>query len=424
MNSIRRIAMLSVHTCPLAVLGGKKTGGMNVYVRDLSREFGRRGIKVDVFTRSQNPCIPHVNDMLGENARVIHIPTGPEIPLDPDRVYPHLPEFVQNVKTFVAQEDIHYDLIYSHYWLSGVAAHELRASWGVPVVQLFHTLGLMKERIAGESSERTMSVRVFSESDIMSWADRLIALTPAERAQMLWLYRANRRKIEVVPPGVDLARFRPMPSEAAKQAIDLPVDRRMLLFVGRIEPLKGVDTIFEAMAIINRDTPQLLNNLSLIIIGGNPDETGENAEMDRLKALRVSMGLSDLVMFIGAKDQDTLNYYYAASEALVMPSDYESFGMVALEALASGTPVIASEVGGLAFLVQDGYNGYHVPVRDPAALAEKIRVILEHPEKRQELAYNATCYAQNYAWSRIADELLNVFEGVIAPQAQVSVLRR
>jgi D-inositol-3-phosphate glycosyltransferase len=241
---------------------------------------------------------------------------------------------------------------------------------------------------------------------------------------MLWLYRTDRKKIEVVPPGVDLARFRPMSSEAAKQAIDLPIDRRMLLFVGRIEPLKGVDTIFEAMALIKRDAPDLLNNLSLVIIGGNPDETGENAEMDRLKELRISMGLGDLVMFIGAKDQDTLNYYYAASEALVMPSDYESFGMVALEALASGTPVIASEVGGLAFLVQDGYNGYHVPVRDPAALAEKIRVILGHPEKRKELAHNAVCYAQNYAWQCIANELLNVFEGVITPQAQVSVLRR
>src|SRR2546423_334418 len=134
---IRRIAMLSVHTCPLAVLGGKKTGGMNVYVRDLSRELGRRGIKVDVFTRSQNPCIPHINEMLGENARVIHIPTGPETPLDPDRIYDHLPEFVANVLAFVEREGIRYDLIYSHYWLSGVAAHELRAVWGVPVVQLF-----------------------------------------------------------------------------------------------------------------------------------------------------------------------------------------------------------------------------------------------------------------------------------------------
>jgi D-inositol-3-phosphate glycosyltransferase len=414
MQSIRRIAMLSVHTCPLAVLGGKKTGGMNVYVRDLSRELGRRGIKVDVFTRSQNPCIPHVNEMLGENARVIHIPTGPEIPLDPDEVYPHLPQFVENVLTFVAQEGIRYDVIYSHYWLSGVAAHKLRDAWGVPVAQLFHTLGLMKDRIARGPADKPLGIRALAETDIMSWADRLIALTPAESAQMLWLYRANRHKIDIVPPGVDLARFRPIPAEAAKQALGLPTDRRMLLFVGRIEPLKGVDTIFEAIALIKRDAPRLLDNLCLSIIGGDPDDpAGDNAEMDRLKALRCDMGLNDLVVFLGAKDQDMLKYYYAASEALITPSDYESFGMVALEAMASGTPVIASEVGGLAFLVQDGVTGYHVPVRDPAALADKIRTVLEQPDTRRELGQNAVRVAQDYAWPKIADRLLAVFEDMI-----------
>jgi D-inositol-3-phosphate glycosyltransferase len=417
-HSIRRIAMLSVHTCPLAVLGGKKTGGMNVYVRDLSRELGRRGIKVDVFTRSQNPCIPHINEMLGENARVIHIPTGPETPLDPDQVYAHLPEFVDNVLAFVEREGIRYDLIYSHYWLSGVAAHELRAAWGVPVAQLFHTLGLMKDRIAREPAERPIGIRALAETDIMSWADRVIALTPAEEAQMLWLYRANRRRIEVVPPGVDLSRFRPIPPESAKQAIGLPADQRMLLFVGRIEPLKGVDTIFEAMALIRRDTPRLLDNLCLTIIGGSPDDpAGDNAEMERLKVRRLELCLDKVIMFLGAKDQDTLNYYYAASEALIMPSDYESFGMVALEAMASGTPVIASEVGGLAFLVQDGVTGYHVPVREPAALADKIRTVLEQPYKRHELGENARQRAQAYAWPRIADRLLDTF-------AELTPLRR
>ncbi len=406
--------MLSVHTCPLAVLGGKKTGGMNVYVRELSRELGRRGIKVDVFTRSQNPCIPHINEMLGENARVIHIPTGPESPLDPDQVYPHLPEFVDNVLAFVEREGIGYDLIYSHYWLSGVAAHELRAAWGTPVAQLFHTLGLMKDRIAREPAEKPIGIRALAETDIMSWVDRLIALTPAEQAQMLWLYRADRRKIEIVPPGVDLSRFRPIPPESARQALGLPADHRMLLFVGRIEPLKGVDSIFEAMALIKRDTPHLLDNLCLTIIGGNPDDpAGDNAEMERLKALRIALGLDRLIVFLGAKDQDTLNYYYAASEALIMPSDYESFGMVALEAMASGTPVIASQVGGLAFLVQDGVNGYHVPVREPAALAEKIRTVLEQPDKRRELGENARQCAQCYAWPKIADRLLDIFAEMI-----------
>jgi D-inositol-3-phosphate glycosyltransferase len=414
MIPVRRIAMLSVHTCPLAVLGGKKTGGMNVYVRELSREFGRRGIKVDVFTRSQNPCIPHVNDMLGENARVIHIPAGPEWPLDPDQVYPHLPEFVANVRAFTEAQTIGYDLIYSHYWLSGLAAHELRGVWGAPVAQMFHTLSMMKDRIANEPVDRPVSLRAFIEADIMSWADRLIVATPAERAQMLWLYRANRRTIEVVPPGVDVNRFRPLEPAAAKQAIGLDADQKLLLFVGRIEPLKGVDTIFDAMSIIKRDAPHLLDKLSLGIIGGDPDAPADdNKEMDRLKALRCELGLSDLVVFLGAKDQDTLNYYYAASEVLIMPSDYESFGMVALEAMASGTPVIASEVGGLAYLVRDNHNGYHVPVREPQALAAKIRTILEDPAERNRLAHNAHEYTQDYAWPKVADRLLDIFASIL-----------
>lgn len=414
MTSVRRIAMLSVHTCPLAVLGGKKTGGMNVYVRDLSRELGRRGIQVDVYTRSQDPCVPHVNDTLGENARVIHVPTGPEAPLDPDHVYPYLPQFTANVLKFAEDNHLRYDLIYSHYWLSGLAARELRAAWGVPVVQLFHTLGLMKDRIAREPAARPINLRACSEAEIMGWADRLIASTPAERAQMLWLYRANRRAIEIVPPGVDLTRFHPLSPEVAKQAIGLPADQRMLLFVGRIEPLKGVDTIFEAMSLIKRDTPRLLDNFGLSIIGGNPDDpAGDNDEMERLKSLRLQLDLDELVTFLGAKDQDTLNYYYASSEALVMPSDYESFGMVALEAMASGTPVIASEVGGLAFVVQDGVNGYHVPVREPAALAAKIRTLLEQPRIRQRLARNAILCAQDYAWPKIADRLLDIFGALI-----------
>src|SRR5450755_4868508 len=236
MGAVRRIAMLSVHTCPMAVLGGKKTGGMNVYVRELSRELGRRGIKVDVFTRSQNPCIPHINDMLGENARVIHTLAGPEEPLEPDAIYPYLPEFTQQVLEFAEKNALKYDLIYSHYWLSGLVAHELRAAWGVPVVQLFHTLGMMKDRIAHVASDHPVSLRTFSEADIMSWADKLIASTPAERTQMLWLYHANRHKIEVISPGVDLGRFKPLPPDVAKRAIGLSPDLRMLLFVGRIEP--------------------------------------------------------------------------------------------------------------------------------------------------------------------------------------------
>ena len=417
---LRRIALLSVHTCPLAVLGGKKTGGMNVYVRELSRELGRRGIKVDVFTRSQNPCIPHVNEMLGENARVIHIPTGPEAPLDPDEVFPYLDEFVANVLAFAERDNVHYDLVYSHYWLSGWAAQKLRAAWDVPVVQMFHTLGRMKARIAHEPAEGPVSTRVLTETEIMTWADKVIAATPAERAQLLWLYRVRRGAIEVIPPGVDLVRFHPTDREAALRAIGCPASKKLLLFVGRIEPLKGIDTLFEALALLKRQFRDLPDDLVLSIIGGNPDAS-DDPEMERLKERCRVLGLADRVVFLGAKDQDVLNKYYAAAEALIMPSDYESFGMVALEAMACGTPVIASEVGGLAFLVQDGRNGYLVPVREPAVLADRIRRLLQNPEKRAAMARYARLNAEGYGWPHIANRLLAVFEELLpAEQAVVA----
>ncbi len=419
-SSIKRIAMLSVHTCPLATLGGKKTGGMNVYVRDLGRELGRRGIEVDVFTRSANPDVAHVT-ALGDNARVIHIRCGPEVYLGSRDIYPYLPEFVENVPDFVAAEGNRYDVIYSHYWLSGWAAHELRARWDVPVVQMFHTLGRMKNRIAQTTGELESNIRIFTETDVMTWADRLIAATPAERAQLLWLYRADRRKIEVIPPGVDLQRFHPLPREEAQRQIGVPPHHRMLLFVGRIEPLKGVDNILHAVALLRADYPALLADVCMCVIGGDADEETPESEMVRLKALRDELGLEDRVTFLGARDQDTLQNYYAAAEALIMPSDYESFGMVALEAMACGTPVIASEVGGLAFLVQDGVNGFHVPTREPTALADRIRVILSQPEVGRRISEAAYETAQHYSWPLIADRLLGVFEDVKREHAGLRV---
>ncbi len=415
--------MLSVHTCPLATLGGKKTGGMNVYVRDLSREFAKRGIAVDVFTRSQDPCQPHVNETLAEGARVIHVPTGPETPLDTTDVYPHLPQFVSNVLTYVDQERLHYDVIYSHYWLSGWAAHELRAAWGTPVAQMFHTLGHMKNRIADDrptAQNGLRDIRIFTETDIMSWADVLIAATPAERAQMLWLYQADRRKISVVPPGVDTQHFQPIEPDIARQEIGIPQRHRMLLFVGRIERLKGVETLLHATDIIRREKPYLADQMCVTIIGGNPEEVSHpDTEMARLEAIRQKLGLHGLVTFIGARDQDRLRYYYSAADALILPSDYESFGMVALEAMACGAPVIASEVGGLAYLIRDGETGFHVPVREPDVLASRILGLLENPEAHARMRAAAHEAAQGYAWAHIADQLLTVFASLAQPRTGV-----
>jgi D-inositol-3-phosphate glycosyltransferase len=305
MKPIKRVAMLSVHTCPLAMLGGKETGGMNVYVRDLSRELVRRGIAVDVFTRSQNSHLPHVMHRLGPLGRVIHIPTGPEVPYDKNKVFDYLPEFVDNVKRFACTENVQYDVIHSHYWLSGWAARELREAWGAPIVQMFHTLGKMKDAVASDPSQRETARRIEVETEIVQFADRLVAATPAEKHQMLKLYNADPATISIVPPGVDADHFKPMPMKMARQHLGVDTNDWMILFVGRIEPLKGVDTLIRAMALLAHECPTWVSRLSLAIIGGDPN-TNENAEMERLKQMHAELKLGKLVVFLGAKDQDTL----------------------------------------------------------------------------------------------------------------------
>lgn len=414
--TIRRVAMLSVHTCPLATLGGKETGGMNVYVRDISREFNRRGIFVDVFTRSQNSELPRISNPLGHRGRVIHLPAGPEAPYDKNKVFDHLPEFVDGVIQYAETEHASYDVLFSHYWLSGWVARALCARWGTPIVQMFHTLGHMKNRIAQRDSDLETGLRIEIETEIVRYADRLIAATPAEKAQLTWLYGADPHKIRVISPGVDLKRFHPIDKNLAKSAIGVAEEHRLILFVGRIEPLKGIDTLLRAMALLARRYPEQLSKICVSIIGGDPSqgEEAENAELTRLQELRAELGIGGLVTFLGAKDQDTLQYYYSAAEMVIVPSHYESFGMVALEAMACGTPVIASEVGGLAFVVRDGVTGFHVPQRDPEALAAKIELLLSDEILRLLLGRRAACWAESYGWPVIADRLLVLFHEIVA----------
>jgi len=407
-----RIAMLSYHTCPLATLGGKDTGGMNVYVRDLTRELGRLGIHVDVFTRSQDEHVPHVLHDLGYGNRVVHVPAGPEVPLPREELVTYIPEFVRGIKEFAQVKDLQYDLIHSHYWMSGIAARDLKAFWEVPVVHMFHTLGVMKQRVARTLEEREGEYRLEGELEVLALSDRIVAATQAEMAQLLWLYQADTSKIVIIPPGVDISHFYPIPEDEAKEFIGIPPCERMLLFVGRIEPLKGIDTLMQAIAVMKP------NNLRvcLSVIGGEPEVGSEmeNDEMVRLQDLRQNIGLDDLVAFLGKRRQDTLPYYYSAADVVVLPSFYESFGMVALEAMACGTPVVVSQVGGLAFLVQDGDTGFTVPVDDPNALAERLTELLENPDLHQRMGKRAVEFAQDYAWEVIAKRIARLYNNALA----------
>ena len=407
-----RIAMLSFHTCPLATLGGKDTGGMNVYVRDLTRELGRIGVHVDVFTRSQDEHVPHVLHDLGYGNRVVHVPAGPEVPLPKKELATYIQDFVEGVHHFTQIKNLQYDLIHSHYWMSGIAARDLKARWDIPVIHMFHTLGLMKQRVARTADVVEGEYRLVGEREVLSMADRIVAATQAEMAQLLWLYQADTSKIVIIPPGVDTSHFYPIPEDEAKEFIGIPPCDRMLLYVGRIEPLKGIDTVMQAITLMKLSDLRVC----LTVIGGDPRVSlkTENKEMARLHALREDIGLNDFVTFLGKRGQDTLPYYYSAADAVVMPSFYESFGMVALEAMACGTPVVASQVGGLAFLVKDGETGYTVPVDDPQALAVRLTNLLENPELQHDMSQRAMTFAQDYAWEAIAEKIVGQYREIIS----------
>jgi D-inositol-3-phosphate glycosyltransferase len=390
---------------------------MNVYVRDLTRQLGRIGVHVDVFTRSQNEHVPHVLHDLGYGNRVVHIPAGPEVPLPKKELASYVTDFVAKIAEFTEQKGIQYDLIHSHYWMSGIAARELKARWNIPVIHMFHTLGHMKNRVAG-FGEAEGDYRIRGEEEVIRSVDRVVAATPAELAQLQWLYKADTQKVVVVPPGVDTSHFYPIDQDEAKEYTHVPLHHLNVLFVGRIEPLKGIDILIKALGLVNQQDNSLIHpkHFCVAIIGGDPDVSREDMtrEMTRLQNLRESVGVGDMVTFLGKKSQDSLPYYYSATDVLVMPSHYESFGLVALEAMACGTPVIASQVGGLAFLVKDGVTGFHVPGDDPEALSQRLLEILTDEKLRSKMGQQAAEYAKQYDWALIAEKLLVVYEDMLA----------
>jgi D-inositol-3-phosphate glycosyltransferase len=410
------IAMLSYHTCPLATLGGKHTGGMNVYVQELTRHLGSLGIHVDVFTRSQDEHVPHVLHDLGYGNRVVHIPAGPESPTLKNDLPLYMPEFADGILKFSESKGIRYDLIHSHYWMSGVAAEILKNRWDVPVIQMFHTLGVMKNRIVRSESEKESPFRIETEKRIVAFANRIVIATPAEKEQLISNYEADEKKLVIIPPGVDTTRFYPISEDEARAVIGVPSGNCMILFVGRIEPLKGIETLLRAIALMLQTEEISECNYYLAIIGGEPDGNADdmNSEMTRLQKLSRELGIHDTVIFLGKQSQETLPYYYSAAQVVVVPSLYESFGMVALEAMACGVPVIASQVGGLPYLVQDGKTGYVIPDGNPEILKQRLMQLIEAPALRDEMCGQAVEYARSYDWSLIVKKVADLYVTVLA----------
>lgn len=404
-----RIAMLAYHSSPVAPLGGKHTGGMNVYVRELSRRLAQLGHEVDIFTRGKRSAETNLHRAEGGWARLIALPAGPQRDLERDELVAHIPDFADALLDYTARQELDYDLIHAHYWMSGLVGIRLKAEWRIPMVLMFHTLGLVKNRIEA-LSERESDERIRGERQAIAQADMVVAATPAEQADLQWLYEVRSPQITVIPPGVDLDHFQMQSAAEARAQLGLPDDEPILLYVGRIEPLKGIDTLIRAVALLPP-----MQRPEVYVIGGeaNVPDAQLDSEMGRLQALARGLDLGAHVHFLGKREQEELPAFYAAADIVVVPSYYESFGMVALEAMACGTPVIASRVGGLAYVVQDGVSGYHVQEGHPGELAGRLELLLADAGLREQLGRGGQHIAKAYSWEKIAGQIAALYERVL-----------
>ncbi len=392
--------MFSVHTSPLAQPGAGDGGGMNVYVRALASSLVRAGVDTDVFTRAEHPNQPRVVEV-EPGFRVVHVDAGPREVVAKHELPALLDPFVDRVDEFVAGDEP-YDVLHANYWLSGEVAHRLKHRLDLPMVATFHTLARVKAE-AGVADDP--DDRVPTEQRILACSDLVLASTPDERGQLASLYDVDAERVEVVAPGVDHTMFTPEGREGAKQALGL-AGRRVLLFVGRIQRLKGADLAAACLGAL--DDPSVV----LQIVGG-PSGADGDAELARLHALVSDLGLRDQVQFIAPQPHDRLAHYYRAADVCLVPSRTESFGLVALEAAACGTPVVAAAVGGLRSLVDDAHTGFLVHGRDPAAWAAPVSLLLGDGELRAQMGLSANARSRRYSWSITAARLRRLYADLV-----------
>ena len=387
--SVQRAAFITLHACPLAAPGQGKSGGMNVYVRQLASALGNMGMEIDIFTR-EHPDVVNRIETIGPNVRVIHIAAG-DTEAHVGELYAHLPAFLKQLNAFREEEGLEYDVVHSHYWLSSWVGRELSQAMGVPHLVTFHTLGLIK--MQSRAGEVEQLERPVVEAEVMASADRIIAFSPHERDAMARLYGADTAKVSLVPCGVDLSVFRPLDQRAVRDRLGLNGEK-ILLYVGRVEPLKGLDLLVETAAQMDSE-----DGVRVIVVGA--DVNGDR-EMDRVKLLAKERDLEGQIDFVGQVDHKELPLYYNAADVCVVPSYYESFGLVALESMACGTPVVATRVGGLSTIVQHGRTGYLKPWRCPDAFANSVEMIISSDGLQQSMGTAARKHAEGMGWDTIA----------------------
>jgi D-inositol-3-phosphate glycosyltransferase len=395
------VAMLSVHTSPLDTPGRTRdAGGMNVYLHELARELGHSQTTIDIFTRQTNEYTPHIVQ-LSPHVRVIHIKAGPTASIDKRDLYQYLPAFAQGIDEFRMDEGIEYDVLHSHYWLSGVAAMQLAQYWDIPHVTMFHTLAYLKQ--LADPNETESPLRLEMECRLIQQADRIIASTRDERLQMIRHCGAAPGKVQVVPCGVDLKRFVPNDQQQAREKLGLKRHQPVLLFVGRLDPFKGPDLLLRTAAMMKQQA-------QVIIVGGKP--TGDK-EVQQLRELAAQLKISKRVLFMGARPQQELPVIYSAADVTVIPSHHESFGLAAVESLACGTPVVATRAGGLMTVVRHGETGYLVP-HCPGFFAERLDTLLENPAILEHMRLAARPSVLQFSWKHVANQVYDIYQDAIS----------
>ncbi|MGH7608746.1 MAG: glycosyltransferase [Candidatus Dormibacteria bacterium] len=408
------VAFLSLHASPLARLGQRENGGLNVYVRSVCEELGARGVHTDVFVRRCDPDEP-AQQAMGPRSRVVTVDAGPARPLAKQQLPQTRPEYLRQVRQFMTASDRRYVAVHSHYWLTGEVGAELAAELALPWLHTAHTLAAVKGEYGfdGDGPER-----VLAERRVVAAGARLVANTPWEAHALRKYYGAASGQLVVAPPGVDLVRFQPRDPARLRRRLGLD-GRKVVLFAGRLEPLKGPDTLVDAFAELVR-RPGLGERLQLMLVGDVSSDGALVGQRAELASRAQALGLDGRVCFMGAQPQDRLALLYCLAEVVAVPSHTESFGLVALEAQACGIPVVAAAVGGLRDVVADGRTGYLVEGREPAAYAEAIaRVVGAGADARERMRQAAWSRAQTFTWERTVDLLLPEYglPAALAPAA-------
>ncbi|MBB6097397.1 phosphoheptose isomerase [Deinobacterium chartae] len=411
---MKRIAMISEHASPLAVLGGTDSGGQNVYVAQLARHLARLGWGVDVFTRRDDPRLPQVVQWV-DGVRIVHIKAGPPEVLPKERLLPLMDEFTREMSRFVRAERAGYALLHANFFMSGLVAANLKRSLGLPFVITFHALGRVRRQHQGEA-DAFPDARFAIEDRLVQEADLILAECPQDEADLRSLYGADPERIRVVPCGFDPAEFTPVNRRAARRELGLEEDVPLVLQLGRMVPRKGVDNVIRGFAHYLRNGGQPAR---LLVVGGNgptPDPT-VTPEIGRLQNVAREEGVQDRVTFTGSRDRDVLRYYFSAADVFVSTPWYEPFGITPLEAMACGTPVIGADVGGIRHTVVDGQTGYLVPPKDPQALARRLGDILGNPERAARLSQAAVARVrEHFTWEGVARQVQQAYHEVLEEQ--------